>query len=207
MENSLGKFIVLEGIDGCGKGTQTKLLSEFLSENYGCMTNHYPEYGKPIGDTIDAWLHKKYEFNAKAQALLYFTDFIKDDETIGNWLKSGKMVVVDRYFTSTIVYQNVSGFSLERMLKLAELFDLRKPDMTIYIKILPETAFARKMEQKGAAMDRHEENKKFLNSLYETYNKMADESIFCDWTVIDGEKSIEEVHQDIIRAINNKLGI
>lgn len=203
-----GKFIVLEGIEGCGKGTQTKLLSDFLSQKYEMLVKKYPEYGQPIGDLISEWLHNKYELNVGTQALLYFADFIKDKELVENYLKSGKMVVADRYFTTTIVYQYINGLPLEKMLELAGLFDLRKPDLTIYIKISPEESFKRKMAQKGIInMDRHEADKKFLNLLYENYEKMSKENIFSEWVTIDGEKPIEDVSNQILEVLNKRFGI
>lgn len=203
-----GKFIVLEGIEGCGKGTQTKFLSDFLSQKYEVVVKKYPEYGLPIGELINDWLHKKFELNVETQALLYFADFMKDKESMENNLKSGKMIVSDRYFTTTIVYQYINGFSLEKLLSLSNLFNLRKPDLTIYIKISPEESFKRKMKQKGIEnMDRHEEDKKFLNSLYETYEKMSTDNAFCEWTTIDGERPIEEVFEEIKEILSKKFGI
>lgn len=205
---SKGKFIVLEGIEGCGKGTQTKLLSDFLSRKYEVLNKRYPDYGTPIGDLLSGWLHKKYDFSPDVQALLYFADFSKDKELVEKCRESGKMVVEDRYLTSTIVYQRTKGVLLEKLLKLAELFNLPKPDICIYIRVSPETSFKRKMEQKGIAnMDRHEEDKRLLQGLYEGYEEMAKENIFCDWATIDGEKPVEEVFKDIVELLNKKLGI
>lgn len=209
MAETAGKFIVLEGIEGCGKGTQTKLLSDFLiQKGFTVITKKYPEYGLPIGDLINNWLHKKFELNAETQALLYFADFIKDKELLKNKLENGTMCVADRYFTSTMAYQNMNGVPFQKILKLAELFDLRKPDMCAYIKISPQTAYNRKLEQKGMDnMDRHEESKKFLDSLYNAYENMSKENIFCKWETIDGEQSIEEVLNQIINLLNNKFQI
>ncbi|MDD5569337.1 MAG: dTMP kinase [Candidatus Pacebacteria bacterium] len=211
METSaqLGKFIVLDGIEGCGKGTQTKLLSDFLiKKGYNVITQKHPEYGKPIGDLIDAWLHKKYEFNVETQAMLYFADFIKDKQLLENDIKNGKIIVSDRYFSATIVYQHINGLSIEKLLKLAELFELRKPDLCIYIRISTETSFKRKLEQKGIKlMDRHEADKKFLSALYENYEKMAKENIFCDWAIVDGEQPIENVSKQITEILSQKLNI
>jgi len=206
--NQKGKFIVIEGIEGCGKGTQTKFLSDFLNKRgVDVVTKKYPEYGFPIGDLINNWLYsKEYDFNPETQALLYFADFIKDKEALENYLKSGKIVLSDRYFTATIVYQKIKGISLEKMLQLAKLFDLKKPDLTIYIRISPETSFKRKMKQKGIEdMDRHEKDKTFLNSLYENYEKMSKENIFCNWVTIDGERSIQEVSNDLIKIVNQLI--
>lgn len=203
-----GKFIVLEGIEGCGKGTQTKLLSDFLSQKYEVLNKRYPDYGTPIGDLLSGWLHKKYDLSPDVQALLYLADFSKDKELVEKYRESGKMVLDDRYFTSTIVYQRTKGVSIERLLKLAELCNLPKPDICIYIKISPETSFERKATQKGVEnMDRHEEDKKFLKVIYDGYESMAKDNIFCDWAIVDGEKSVEEVFDDIKKLLNEKLGI
>ncbi|MFZ2390609.1 MAG: dTMP kinase [Minisyncoccales bacterium] len=209
MELNKGKFIVIEGIEGCGKGTQTKFLSDFLSQKgFEVINKKYPEYGLPIGDLLDQWLHKKFEMNVETQALLFFADFMKDKETMENNLESGKIVLGDRYFTGTIVYQCINGFSLEKLLELSKLFNLRKPDLTIYLKISPEESFKRKIKQKGIEnLDRHEADKKFLNSLYETYEKISRDNVFCEWTTIDGEKTPEEVFKNILEVINKKLGI
>jgi dTMP kinase len=204
-----GKFIVIEGIEGCGKGTQTKFLSDFLSQKgINVVTKKYPEYGQPIGDLLNQWLHKKFELTVETQTLLFFADFIKDEGAMDNYLKDGKIVIADRYFTGTLIYQHINGFDFRKTLELSKLFNLRKPDLTIYIKISPEESYKRKSAQKGIEnMDRHEENKEFLKSLYDAYEKMSRENVFCDWTIIDGEKPIEEVSKDILEVINKKLGI
>jgi dTMP kinase len=204
-----GKFIVIEGIDGCGKGTQTKLLSDFLSKKgITVVTKKYPEYGTPIGDLIDQWLHKKFELNVESQVLLFVADFMKDKEAMENNLESGKIILADRYFAGTLIYQHLKGFDYEKTLELYRLLDLRKPDLVIYIKISPEESFKRKLKQKGMKeMDRHEEDKEFLNSLYKMYEKMSSENIFSEWTVVDGEKPAAEVFKDILEVLNKKLGI
>ena len=207
MENCKGKFIVIEGIDGCGGETQTNFLSEFLSKKgYDIKLKSYPENEGPIGQVIDNFLHKKYDFPIDTETLIYFADFTKDTEEMKKYLESG-IIISDRYFTSTIVYQCLKGFPLEKMLQLSEIFKLPKPDLCIYIKISAETSFNRKMKEKGGNLDRHEENKKFLKEVAEGYEKIAENNIFCEWSIIDGEKSIEEVSQDILKLLNNKLGI
>ncbi len=194
-----GKFIVIEGIDGCGKGTQTKLLSDFLSQKgHDVVLKKYPEYGKPIGDLINNWLYSKdYDFNVEAQTLLYFADFIKDKEYLENNLKNGKIVLSDRYFTSTIVYQKIKGMPISKLETLSQMFGLVKPDLVIYIKISPETSFERKSSQKD--LDRHEGDKKFLKTLFDNFEESAKKY---NWEVVDGERPIEEVTKDVINIVN-----
>jgi dTMP kinase len=204
-----GKFIVIEGIDGCGGETQTNFLSDFLSQKgYNVKLKSYPEYEGPIGQVIHNFLHKKYDFPINTETLMYFADFTKDAEEMHKYLENG-IIIADRYFTSTIVYQCLKGFPLDKMLALSEMFNLPKPDLCIYVKISAETSFNRKSKEKGGDfnLDRHEENKKFLKIVAEGYEKIAQDNIFCDWAVIDGEKPIEEVSKEILEVINKKLGI
>ena len=198
----------MEGVEGCGKGTQTKLLSDFLSQKGEVLVKKYPDYGTPIGDLIDAWLHKNMEYSAEVQALLYFADFMKDKDLMEKYQESGKMVVADRYFTTGIVYQCLRGFPLEKMLSLAKLFELKVPDVCIYIRISPETSLARKTKEKGAAnLDRHEEDTKFLSDAVNGFDKAAANNHFCEWITIDGEKSKEEVFEEIKEVLNKKFEI
>lgn len=209
MENKKGKFIVIEGIDGCGGETQTNFLSDFLSKKgYAVKKISYPDYDKPIGGLIHHFLHKKYEFPLETETLLYFADFTKDKRDLDEFIGNGGIIISDRYVTSNIVYQSlIKGFPFEKILKLAELFNLTKPDMCIYLKISAETSFNRKMKEKGGNLDRHEEDKKFLSRVAQGYQKMAEENTFCNWAVVDGEKPIDGVSKDILEIINNKLNI
>ncbi|MDD5098247.1 MAG: dTMP kinase [Candidatus Pacebacteria bacterium] len=206
--NTPGKFIVIEGIEGCGKGTQTKLLSDFLLQKYEVIVKKYPEYGFPIGDLIDQWLHKKFELNVQSQVLLFLADFMKDKELLENSLESGKIVIADRYFAGTLIYQHINGFDCKKTLELFKTFNLKKPDLVIYIRISPEESFKRKVKQKGINdLDRHEKDKKFLDSLYQKYEEFSKNNVFCDWEVIDGEKPIEAVFNEMLKVINKRLGI
>lgn len=209
MENKKGKFIVIEGIDGCGGETQTNFLSVFLSKKgYQVKKISYPDYNGPIGELIHHFLHKKYEFPLGTETLIYFADFTKDTKELNELIDKGGIIISDRYVTSNIVYQSlIKGFPFEKILELKDLFNLTKPDLCIYLKISAETSFNRKMKEKNGSLDRHEEDKKFLNQVAAGYDKMAKENIVCDWAIIDGEKSIDEVSNNILEVITNKLKI
>ncbi|MDO8663436.1 MAG: dTMP kinase, partial [Candidatus Wildermuthbacteria bacterium] len=128
-----GKFIVFEGIDGAGKGTQSNLLFNFLkNKNVQVKKFQYPEYEGPIGKLIKDFLYKKYELSADTQFLLYFADFLKDSQKIKDYLKAGKIVICDRYLNSALAYQGLRGFPVENALKIAEIFGIPRPDLVIY---------------------------------------------------------------------------
>ncbi|MDD5696904.1 MAG: dTMP kinase [Candidatus Pacebacteria bacterium] len=207
MENS-GKFIIIEGIDGCGGETQTNLLSEFLL-NKGKQAEKitFPQYDKPIGKLIDAFLYEKYDFTPEVQALVYFTEFVQNKDGMEKNLKSGKILISDRYFTSTLAYQGLRGIETEKMLQLSRIFNIPKPDLTILVKISAETSMKRKLTEKEGNVDRNEKDYEFLNNLAERYDNLAENNVFCPWATVDGEKSIEEVFNQIVSLVNKKLNI
>jgi len=202
---SRGKFIVFEGIDGAGCETQVKLLFDYLKRQGKLVEKlSYPDYKGPIGRLIHQYLHKKYEFSVDVQFLLYFTDFIKEREKINQWIEEGKIVISDRYFPTTLAYQGLRGFSIKKALELAQRFKLPKPNLIIYLKVSPQVSMRRKCKEKKD-LDRNEADKKFLKKVSEAYKKLIKEKIFSKWMVINGEKSIEEVFEEIKKIINQEL--
>jgi dTMP kinase len=205
-----GKFIVLEGIDGAGTETQSKKLVKYLkSKDKKVLFITYPDYGpnkenptKPIGKLIHEWLHKKYDFDVKVQFLLYSVDMIKDIKKIRSALKSGKIIVADRYFTSTLAYQGLKGFPIRKGLEYAKMFGIVRPNLIIYLEITPETSIKRKLKEKGRKIDRHEKDKKFLKRLVKFYRRLVNQNVFGKWVTINGEKSKREVFEDIKRIVD-----
>ena len=197
MRKMLGKFVVFEGIDGAGCGTQSELLFNFFKkEKIPVEKLIYPDYSGPIGKLIHQFLHKKYEFSPKIQFLLYFLDFLKDKEKIRRWQKERRFTISDRYFTSTLAYQCQKGFPLKDALKIAKIFELPKPDLIIYLKVSPKTSVKRKFKEKKN-LDRHEADKKFLEKVSNFYKKLIENQIFSKWIVVDGEKNIAEVFNKV----------
>jgi len=202
-----GFFCVLEGIDGAGGETQSKLLKEFLEKkNFRVEVIKYPDYSGPIGQIIHKFLHKEFEFSPAVQFSLYATDMVKDKEKILDAIKNKKIVVADRYIYSTLSYQSlVKGFKLEDGLKFVEIFDLPKPNLVIFLDVGPETSIKRKYKEKKN-LDRHEADKGFLKKVREAYKNLAKNKIFAkEWIVVDGEKSIEEVAKKIQKIVISRL--
>jgi dTMP kinase len=202
-----GKFIVLEGLDGSGGETQINLLFNHLkSLDIDVEKLSYPDYNGPIGKLIADFLHKKYNFSPLNQFLLYLSDFLKDKQKINDWLSQGKIIISDRYFTSTIAYQVQLGFPLEKALAAAKLFKLPKPDLIIYSKISPETSVDRKLGD-GGKLDRYESDKQFLTKLSQTYENLIQNKVFGNWTTVNAETSIKEVAAKIRSVINEKVNL
>jgi dTMP kinase len=197
-----GKLIVIEGIDGAGGETQSKMLLDYLhSRKIPAGRIYYPDYGNPLGDTIHDYLHKKYDFSVDMQFLLYAADMVKDREKVQGWLNQGKTVIADRYFTSALAYQVMGGFPLESGLKFAEIFRLPKPDIILFLRISPETSIKRKSVEKKGSMDRNEADKNLHQQVSESYESLIKNKIWGSWFTIDGEKSKEEVFGQIRKVL------
>ena len=144
-----GKFITFEGCDGCGKSTQLKLLSEYLTKNgVAHIFTREPGGGK-ISEAIREILlnGKNAEMTDECEALLYAAaraQHLRD--RVEPALAEGKLVVCDRYVDSSFAYQAFArglGFDfIEKINAFATEHYL--PDCTIFFDLTPEEAFQRK---------------------------------------------------------------
>jgi len=126
LKNKLaGKFIVLDGPDGCGKTTQTKLLVDWLKEQ-GAMVETFREPGgTAIGEKIRQILlnPEHIAMSTAAEVLLYMASRAQLwEEKIAPTLKEGKCVVLDRWLSSTCAYQRHVGSSRENFQSARSLF-------------------------------------------------------------------------------------
>ena len=196
-------FIVIEGLDGSGGQTQTDFLKEYFEREgipYTFVTS--PDYEHDIGKLFDDYLHGRVELNTEQVFLLCSIDVLNSVKKIKKGLKEGKIVIADRYITSTLAYRDAGGFPLEKGMKLIEILDFPKPDVIIFLDINPETSVERKMKEKGS-LDIHEKNKEYLSKVRESYKKQISGNILGKWTVVDGKSSKQEVHEKILRIINS----
>lgn len=189
----VGKFIVLEGLDGAGKATQAEKLADRLP---GACTLSYPEYELPVGQLIESFLHKDIRLPPESQFLLFASDMLKDRGKILRWLEAGRVVVCNRYIASALAYQSALGFSLETGREFVKLFGFPKPDLVFYLKISPETSMKRKQKQKGR-LDNFESKQELLAKAAQQYQKLAAGNVLGKWVVINGEQEPEKVFEDI----------
>ncbi|MEM4347759.1 MAG: dTMP kinase [Candidatus Altiarchaeota archaeon] len=186
-------FIVLEGIDGCGKTTQAKLLSEFLKKNNFDVIMTAEPTENEIGKFIREVLSGLHVVDAKTLALLFTADRYEHlKKIIEPALKEGKIVISERYYYSTIAYQEAQGVSRQWLLELNKFVIM--PDIAIVIDIDP------KISSKRVKTQEIFENEKFLANVRENYMKFDTEVI-----KIDGEQSKEVVFSEIKDIVLEKL--
>ena len=202
-----GKFITFEGCDGCGKSTQLKMLSEYLSaNNVPHIFTREPGGGK-ISEAIREILlsGKNMEMTDECEALLYAASRVQHlSDRVEPALAKGELVVCDRYVDSSLAYQAYArGLGVEFISKI-NAFALEKylPDVTVFIDLTPEAAFLRKhgadendrLEQAGMA---------FHQRVYEGYKALAEqepERIVC----IDGNKTPDGIFADVLKALKDR---
>ncbi len=157
-----GRFIVFEGIDGCGKSTQAKSLIAYLKKLGRTVISIREPGGTPVGEKIrDLLLHsKKTTISAQAELFLYMASRAQlVEDVIRPSLKAGKIIICDRYYYSTAAYQGAAGKTgVKEVLSLAEkIARFPKPDRVILLDLSAKAAFARlkgpkdRMEKKGTA--------------------------------------------------------
>lgn len=197
----MGRFVVFEGIDGAGAEEQSKRLLDFLKDReVPAEMIEYPGYHNPIGKFIHSYLSKDFDLIPEAQALIHLSDMLTDRDRIKEWLSQGKYVIANRYFTSTLAYQGYMGVKTEKLLKLAEIFGLAKPDIIIFLRVSAETSMQRKLDEKKK-LDRNESDSKLMEGVAAFYEDMVRNQVFSSWYAIGGEKSMEDVFEQVKKVL------
>lgn len=205
-----GLFITFEGIDGCGKSTQIKLISDYL-ESKGFEIIHSREPGgSPIGEQIRNVLLdiNNKGMSDRTECLLYAASRVQHiDEVIRPAIESGKMVLCDRFIDSSIAYQGYGRNLGECFVRNVNSYvENCMPDITFYYRLDVETSRAR-ISCMNRQLDRLEqENINFFNRVVDGYDGVA---ASCPDRVvtIDATMSIEDIFNESVKIIDNYLEV
>ena len=221
-----GKFIVIEGLDGCGKSIQTRLLIEHLErEGHKCKFIHFPileqgVYGKLIAQFLRGELGRIENVHPQLVALMYACERKERADIINKWLDDGYTIIADRYVCSNVAYQCAK---LSNSTQKAELRDwilhlefnvnnLPYPDRVLFLDI-PKMYIVNSMLNERVGADRnylcgekdiHEADGTFQSKVYDEYQKMI--SYIDDFVAIkcyddNGIHSIEKIHKLICAEV------
>ena len=211
------KFITFEGGEGTGKSTQLKLLSEFLHQRkINNLTSKEPG-GTDIGQELRRLLvtGDKDKFDAVAECLLYYADRrIHLTNKVWPALKEGTWVLSDRFADSTVAYQYYGYEKKVPLETLNGLYQLTvgdfKPDLTILFDLDPKIGLERsykkslQMEVKETRFE--DRGLEFHNRLREGYLELA-QSDGKRFVVLNANKTIEDLHHEVIRVIAERFKI
>ena len=204
---SSGKFITVEGIDGCGKTTQAEFIIDGLVEAGLSAKLVREPGGDPISESIrKLLLHAEESMSDRAEALLMIASRAQlTDKVILPQIIDGKWVVADRYADSTLAYQGGGrGLSVNSLDMINEFGTYTlKPDLTFFIDISVDIANSRMRVER----DRIEkEGNDFQQRVRDQYLKLSEKDSD-RVVVINGDKSINEIKANIWTHMKEKFKI
>lgn len=219
-----GKLIVVEGLDGSGKATQTALLCEYL-EKLGHKVKHveFPDYREPSSALVKMYLNKEFgsnpgDVNAYAASSFYAVD--RCASYLRFWKKdylSGTTIVADRYTTSNAVYQMEKTPWEDWNKYLAwlqdyeyEKLELPRPDLVLFLDMptqISQKLLSGRYDGDEGKKDLHESNVDFLSRCRQTAlfaaEKMGWHTVACSH---QGEpRPIEAIQQEIQEIVSKEL--
>lgn len=208
-----GKFIVIEGVDGAGKTTQIKRLTErlraegievYLTSEPTCKaTEHAPT---AAGSIIADVLLGKIKMTASAMAGLFLTDRIlhNTDEEIGirGLLERGVWVVCDRYYYSSFAYQGLECDVDWVISANLQCPDITKPDVCVFLDLSPEVAQSRR-EARGEEIEIFErpeiKTSSIRDKFFYVFSKLSGERI----EIVSADGTIDEVSERIYSVVKD----
>ena len=196
--NHPGFLIVLEGIDGTGKSTQARLLTEGLQkQGFKVTQSREPTdgpYGRKLRESATTG-----RLSAEEELDLFHKDRHEHVETtIRPALNEGDIVVLDRYYFSTMAYQGIRGFDPQEIRRTNEGFAPR-PDLLLLLELSVDTAMNRIGVRDGQG--NQFERKESLHLCREIFHSVKDDFV----QVVDAEQPVEQTHEAIMRTVHPSL--
>ena len=215
-------FIVIDGIDWSGKGTQVKIVVEKLKSMWKkVLVLDYPRYWEKSAFMVEKYLNWDYwkEVWPKQASIFYAIDRFDDSFNIKKDLENYDFIISNRYISASMIHQagkikdtkEKEGFLIWLEDLEYNIFGIPRPDKTIFLNVSPEMSQKLVLKKKQREylkwwkkMDLHEEDKDHLINAHASALLVAEKNH--DWVKIDCEKnwemkSIEEITEDIMEEI------
>ena len=216
-----GKIIVIEGSsDGIGKSTQLGLLKEHLiKEGYEVVNHHFPSYHTYHGVPVEKYLQGEY--GKVSELSPYFINSLYAQDRAITWkteleplYNEGKIILLDRYTTSSLIYQSAVIEDIEErkaFIDYATDFEynklgIQKPDKVIFLTApfdLVQSMRRARQNNDGVQNDIHERDIAFLKKVYDNALFVADYLSFdiVECCTNDKMESPSEIHNKVYRLV------
>lgn len=191
-----GKIIVFEGIDKAGKTTQAKLLEKKLGTK--CVRIDFPDYSTAVGKEIKHFLDGKRTYPDEVKMMLLSANRWEKKNHIVKMVDKGLTVIMNRYYQSNLVYGISKGLTLDWLLLLDK--GLPKADLVLVIDIKPQTLVRRSKN----VVDTFEKDMNLIRRVKKNYRILAKRF---DWRIVEGEKSADEVHSQVLEIVKKFVKI
>ena len=187
-----GFFVCIEGLDGCGKTTQTRMLVKSLKEGYDAVYTAEPTQGK-VGRFIkENYLHCESRGSSVVEALLFAADRFEHMEyEVLPKLREGKLVISDRYVYSSLAYQGAAGLDLEWIKGINR--HALPADLAVFVDVEPETVVQRLKPERSVM-----ENLETQRKVREVYLRFAEKG---ELLKLDGNGSKKEVADRLLLTV------
>jgi dTMP kinase len=213
-----GRFIALEGLDGSGKTVQVKPLKDYFEKNgKRVILARAPRKDEGLLGAINQKiLREKLIIPKQAFQYLFTADYIMQmEDIIIPALKNGDVVLTDRFVGWSAVAYGIWEQDEKYDISIAQSilaahgvftksYQLIIPDMTLYLEV-PITTAVKRLSEKGEAKEVYEEEKTLMK-IRKGYKWLLQEFPE-EFTIIDAERTIEEVTKDMIKVIEKKFSI
>ncbi len=204
-----GKFIVVEGLDGCGKSTQIRLIGERL-EQLGRDVYITAEPTRfETGAYLRRILSESLEKDMYLQAALFLADRLEHithpEHGIEKQLQAGKTVVCDRYYFSSFAYQGTASDINWVMQTNLECERILKPDLCIFLDVNPDTCKKRIDDVRGEPelYEKDADNmRRIRQNFFDVFDRLGSSHKIA---IIDANKGVEDVFDDAFSEIQNIL--
>ena len=199
-----GPFFTLDGLDGTGKSTQCRLLADVLKVRGLDVVTCADPGGTPIGhDLRELLLHSKHPIDMTCEALLFMASRAQlVAEVIRPALAAGKAVVSDRFLLANVVYQgHAGGLDVDMLWTVGNLATGGlTPDRTFLLDVPLEVTMRRRKPKPDRLESRGEP---FFAQVRAGF--LAEAKRRAEIRIIDATASIEEIHADIVRHVDEFL--
>ena len=216
-----GKIIVIEGSsDGIGKSTQLGLLKEHLTkEGYEVVNHHLPSYHTYHGVPVEKYLQGEY--GKVSELSPYFINSLYAQDRAITWkteleplYNEGKIILLDRYTTSSLIYQSAVIEDIEERKAFIDYvtdfeynkLGIQKPDKVIFLTApfdLVQSMRRARQNNDGVQNDIHERDMPFLKKVYDNALFVADYLSFdiVECSTNDKMESPSEIHNKVYRLV------
>ncbi|MGN0477885.1 MAG: dTMP kinase [Hominenteromicrobium sp.] len=216
-------LIVIEGLDGSGKGTQAELLYRCAAEHGKARKITFPDYDSPSSALVKMYLAGEFggdaeAVNAYAASAFYAVDRFASFQT--KWKAdylAGSLIIADRYVTSNIVYQlsKLPPDAWDAYIRWLEDFEYEKlglprPDRVLYLDVLPEVSQKLLQKRYGGDTSKKDIHEKDLAFLLHCRSCALYAAEKLHWTVLNCAadhtlRTIEDIHQEILTELEDLL--
>ena len=224
-----GKLIVIDGLDGSGKGVQTgNLVDRLREEGHQVEIADFPQYGKYSAEFVAHYLRGEYggprEVSAKKASIFYALDRFEASFQIKRWLEEGKIVISNRYASANKGHQLGKLDDPDEMNAFLEweneleydILGIPVPDVTIFLHMTPEIGQklvdmkAAREYTRGEKRDIHESDINHLRDAERAYLFCFENDKSENWQKItcfeDNEpRTIPDIHEDVYKLVKETL--